>query len=62
MLDRSIVGVVKIFDRQLDVPTVEAVAAAVGNEFAHHPDVVFTWRGDEMGGAAAIDANDFGKG
>ena len=62
MLDRSIVGVVQIFDRQLDVPAVEAVAAAVGNEFAHDPDVVFARWGDEVSRTATINANDFGKG
>jgi len=44
--------------RELDVPTVAAVTAAIGDDVAGEPQCVFTCRGEEMARATTVDADD----
>ena len=45
-----------------EVPSVEAVLAAVGDDVAVHPQAVLAWGSEEECAAAAVDAGDLGVG
>ena len=45
-----------------EVPAIEAVLAAVGDDVAGEPDAVLAWWGEQERSPAAVDAGDLGIG
>ena len=43
---------------QHDVPTITTITASVRGDITDMPDTILWWRGNEMGRAPAIDADD----
>ena len=43
---------------QHDVPTITTITASVRGDVSNTPEAILWWRGNEMGRAPAIDADD----
>jgi hypothetical protein len=60
--ERGSVGFAGGLVGELEIPAVEAVGAAVGDDLARFPRAVLAGSGEEMRAAAAVDARDHGVG
>jgi hypothetical protein len=49
---------VQVFGGENKVPPIEAIATSVGNDITYKPLIVFARRGNEVGWASTVNADD----